>query len=343
MKFNVTALKGAGQLALNVAKQNAPTAMVVGGIGLMCASTYFAVKRTDKAKAIIDDWNNSMVKADELIQFYGEHPEKATEEKNIPAIQKLKTQSTIEMAVDVAKAMSPAIFAGLGGIGLILGGHGIMIRRVGMLGAALDTVAKKFEAYRGEVVDQLGEEVDKAFYFGEKVESKELELPNEDTGETEKRKVLVGSVKPTGLAVCFTESNPNWSPDARANKFFIESVQSYIQSMVTYGGQCSLAEALQRLGFHHLNDDFMDIPDSVKKTAYAIGWKRGDVVDFGLSELFAQMDDDGTIKYEPSMWIVPNCTRSMFDGKTLKAVFSRPSKQDTEVAETVAELDGVVA
>ena len=35
------------------------------------------------------------------------------------------------------------------------------------------------------------------------------------------------------------------------------------------------------------------------------------------------MNNDGNIKYEPSMWLTPNCRRSMFDGKLLTIVNKR--------------------
>lgn len=322
MSFDISAAKGAIR-GVGISLKNAsPTIMVVGGIGLMVTSTVLAVKESDKGKDIVAEWSDHMDKANTMIAAI-EDPEDtehvATEDWNVPILKQAKIKQHVTTAKKLAKNYAPAIFCGLAGIGLILGGHGIQIRRISMLGGALEAVSTQFDNYRENVVNTLGSEADTAFLNNGVVN--DITMTDADGKQTTVKNAVVGNPAPTALSILFDESNPNWSNDAQANKFFLECAQKWAQNVLDYSGQISLAEVYKHLGIN-LND-FNGTNAMVNKIAYAIGWKRGDIVDFGLSELFVEMNNDGNIKYEPSMWLTPNCRRSMFDGKLLTIVNKR--------------------
>lgn len=334
MSINISAAKGAIR-GIGIGLKNAsPTIMVVGGIGLMVTSTVLAVKESEGGKDIVDAWSDHMDKANKMIAAIEDPNDTehvATEDWNVPILKQAKMKEHISTAKKLAKNYAPAIFCGLAGIGLILGGHGIQIRRIGMLGGALEAVSDKFNDYRENVVNTLGSEADAAFLNNGAVN--DITVTDANGKETTVKNAVIGNPAPTALSVIFDESNPNWSKDAQANKFFLECAQKWAQNTVTYSGQLSLAEVYKHLGIN-LND-LNGTNAMVNKVAYAIGWKRGDIVDFGLSELFVAMNNDGTTKYEPNMWLTPNCRRSMFDGKLLSIVNKRVgvTPETAEIAE----------
>ena len=314
-------------------KNASPTIMVVGGIGCMVASTVFAVKESKKGQDIVDQWADRMQKADTMIAALEDPNDKVhvpTEDWNVATVQQARINEHINTAKALAKNYAPAIFAGLLGIGLILGGHGIQIRRIGALGAALETVSNQFADYRKNVQDNFGEDADVACLANGKIG--DVTVDTKDGKPETIKNAVIAQPKKSALSLLFDESNPNWTRDAQANKFFLETVQAWAQNMVNYSGQVSLAEVYKRLGYS-FNDGIGGSNDEINKVAYAIGWKGGDVVDFGLSELFLEMSEDGTTKYEPTMEITPNCTRSMFDGKLFHAVAKHIGTGETTKAE----------
>lgn len=318
-----SAISGAFR-GIGIGLRNAsPTIMVVGGIGCMVASTVLAVNESEGGKKIIDEWSDHMEKADIMIAALSDPDDKEhqpTEDFNIPTIKQAKIKEHIDTAQKLAKNYAPAIFCGLAGIGLILGGHGIQIRRIGALGAALEAVSSQFSDYRENVKSSLGEDADKAFVAGGTVG--DVQLEDAEGKKSTVKNAIVANPQRTALSFLFDETNPNWSKDAQANRFYIEQIQAWAQNMADYSGQISLAEVYKRMDFS-FDDGVNGRNDEIKKVAYAIGWKRGDIVDFGLSELFIKMSEDGTVKYEPSMWITPNCCRSMFDGRLLHVLNKR--------------------
>lgn len=330
MAINSAAISGAIRgIGLGL-KKAAPTIMTVSGIGLMIASTGLAIYETKEGIRILDEWSDHMDKADIMIAALNDPNDTAhvpTDDWNVDTVNQARINEHIDMATKMLKNYAPAILAGLGGIALILGGNGIQLRRVAALGGALEVVSGQFDQYRNNVVDQLGTDADAAFMNNGTIETINVA---DETGATKSVKgAIVANPAPSALSLIFDEANPNWSKDAQSNKFFLETAQAWAQNVVDYSGEISLAEVYKRLGFNF--DDGTHREADVKKVAYAIGWRRGDIVDFGLSELWAKMESDGTVRYEPSMWITPNCRRSMFDGKLLTVINRRLGVTDKPV------------
>lgn len=172
-------------------------------------------------------------------------------------------------ATRLARLYGPAVTLGVASIGCLLGAHGIMKKRNVALAAAYKTVEQSFSEYRKRVVDELGEEKDRDFRFP----SRDVEVKNEETGETTTRKV-VSPEDVSGYAKFFDEFNSNWKNNAEMNLFFLKCKQSYLNDLLQARGHVFLNEVYDELGMERT------------KQGAVVGWvigKDGDnYIDFGM-------------------------------------------------------------
>ena len=332
---NVSIVKGACKAGLMFLKANAPTIMTVAGVGCMGASTVLAV-RGAKDASMQEEIKSAQEECRMMESFVGEMIESGKSPAEMCRKESVSftkdeaiagaLRSRIKLIGAYCKPYIPAAACFVAGVGLILAAHGIMLKRNAALGTALETVGAAFAKYRQNVVEMSGEDADQQYLNGGKVADVETEDP--ETGEKKTvEKALIANPTAGPLDVWFSDANPNYSKNPAVNAHFLHACEKTMQAQLDYEGQYSWAEALKFMAF---DNDGLDSAQA-QKVAYAIGWKRGDVIDLGISELYNQSIHDPESLFKGDVMLHPNCTKSMFDTKFLGVV----QQHDEQVADAL--------
>lgn len=231
-------------------RRHLPEILTYGGIGATVGGTALMCNATLKA-------DKALTNASEQIE--GMDP-KSKEAKAIRRNARWQVAKKYALPVAVEGA----------GIGMILGGHHTLRKENVALAATNVALSAAFAKYRKRVTESIGEDKERAYYYGATVVDKHPETGEE--GEFE----VVHSDDPVGLYTKFFDvGNPNWSNDPDQNIMFLR----HCQDMAT--------QKLRARGYLFLNEvyDMLGIPRTL--TGQHAGWVDGSLqgdhyVDFGL-------------------------------------------------------------
>lgn len=259
--MNLHIFQKAGEIAGKVsaiAIKNAPTIFLAAGLTSIGTGTILACRATLKTR-------------DELVEKAIEK-DMACENPNDSA--KLRTIDTIS-TITKNYALPVALIGG--GTALIIKGHTVQQKRLIATIAAYNALDAGFRQYRQRVVENEGEGWDKAYLYGLKDETVEVEETDPETGKPKKLKKRVTTVNPDELSVysrCFDQFNSDeWKNDPVYNQAFIRGVQAVFNDILKVRGYVFLNEVYRELGFR-------EVP-----MGQAVGWLKGygdDYIDFGM-------------------------------------------------------------
>lgn len=257
MGINVSAIRRSVQGGISVVRKFAPEILAVVGTASVIGGTALCVKNTPKAyeqaKDVVDtlemlDENDDQAGKIDLVKSY------------IPMY---------------ARWYGPGVTLIVGGIACLLGGNYILRRRLIMMTATAEALQLAYDTYRERVVENFGEEVDRALVCGDEIQVKSKALKvveNEDKSD---------ETIASPYTVIFDEYNPNWEDDASANLLFLTRQLRFLNDRLWARGVLTLNEAREALGFDPIDEGFV--------TGWRIHpeWdhsaKAGDnFVDFGL-------------------------------------------------------------
>lgn len=143
----------------------------------------------------------------------------------------------------------PAALTCTAGIVSIFGSHGVMQKRVTALGAAYGVLLEGFNNYRERVREDLGDESDHRYLTG--IHEEEVE----ETTVLKNGKVKTKKVKKnvqddlSQYAFFFDDYANEFVPgDPRANRFMLETQQSYWNEQLRAKGHVFLNQVLESLG-----------------------------------------------------------------------------------------------
>ena len=145
----------------------APGIMTYGGIFITGIGIYMFCKATMQLEETLDNHDEYM----ELIEhnkLSGEYTEKE--------IKKQVFNEKKDFAIDLARLYGPAFTTTMFGFSLILGGHHLINKRYGALGAAYKVLEEGYSNYRKRVRDDLGEEADRKYLYGLHEEQKDITI-----------------------------------------------------------------------------------------------------------------------------------------------------------------------
>lgn len=272
--------RGLGNATL-AAKKNSPEILLVGGIALGVATVIFACKETLQAEEILDEHK---AKIDEIHEnadvCVAEEPEKEAEHRSLE--KKAVVGRYAKTAAKFVKLYAPALALGSLSIACILVSHNTLKKRYLGVVAAYEALDSAFKAYRGRVVEEFGEEVDKQFLHGSKKEKIEVE---DETGKKVKDEVEVfdkSGNMPSPYAKFFDEGCDGWKKDPELNLVYLRALQQTMTDILRSRGHLFLNEVYDALG----------IPRT--KAGAVVGWKLGmgdDYVDFGLYSGYDRSND----------------------------------------------------
>ena len=197
----------------------------------------------------------------------------------------------------LVKLYSVPAAIGAASIASIITSHSISRRRYSAMAAAYATVDKGFKAYRKNVVERFGDEVDRQLKYGIKpTEIKEKVTDEDGKTKTVKKTIDVVEDLPSDYARFFDESNPYWQKDAEFNCMFLRAQQSFFNDKLRVEKRVFLNDVYKALGF------------PTTKAGQVVGWvydpERSDIdnyIDFGIWDVHKAAVRDFVNGYERSI------------------------------------------
>lgn len=306
-------IKSLANRALFGLKKASPTIALAAGIGTGIVATYLACKATLKVDAILDEANQKVADIHRVADdpaFKQDHPELAAKYTENDKVRELIIVYG-QTIWGLTKLYWPALAAGGVSIGLIIGSHRIMTKRVAALGATVITLGESLKRYRAQIAEMYGAEKEQDISFGLANEKVDEIVIDEQTGKEKTKKVPAKVVDEVNIispyAVVFEKSNPNYvCGDYVLNREFILNVQGELNQRLSVRGWMFLNEARMALGFKPIPegqvmgwlwDDKVDCPFDFDNPKIDLGIShisRPDVRDFrnGYEKVFV-IDFDG--------------------------------------------------
>jgi len=301
-------------------KRNAPrictTLGVAGFIGTAVTTGTAAVK----TKEIMDERDRKI----EALQNDGEDPK---------AIKQVKK----ETAIQVAKTFAPPVLLGIASGTLIFGGQHMLGRRAAAALASAYEAQTKLHKYRGNVVRQLGQEVDRRLSEGEPLDKADISEKLKVQAAEEKKnledgvQVLSKPYEDGTYEWLFSSETCGplygcgvWKDDPEANRTTLLMAQRRANDMLLAKG-----------GYLLINDILIDLFGAAG-TSYGAthGWfvdpVTGEIptVDFGLNKI---AENPELLRFlngsEPNVWLRFNCGKEPITDKIDKVLSRRYCKR----------------
>lgn len=272
-----TQLWSIGKLFL---KKHGPEIATGAGVVGVVVSTVWSCRQTLKVQKIVDESNELEMKVDKVLNGEVETTEKYTEEDAKKDLTIIKTQKYI----DIAKLYVLPAALGAGSIVLILYGHSMLRKENAALAAAFTGLSEAFREYRNRVKNDIGEDKDREYFTGVKMEDR-VEV-DEVTGETKtsKREVSIGE-NLSIYAKEFNDTNPNFNHVRHdQNIYFLKRAESMFNDLLKARGHIFLNEVY----------DYLRIPRTY--AGQFVGWVSGhgdDCINFGVDRYFNELRNGG--------------------------------------------------
>lgn len=254
--------------ALFQVKRHSPEILIGVGVVGTVASTVLACKATTKLQAVLDEHKETVEKIHEI----SENSEEYTQEE----VSKTLTIAYTQTGLKVAKLYAPAALLGVASLSCIIGSHVVLRKRNVAIAAAYAALDKGFKDYRGRVIEEFGEEIDKKLRYNLKTEEVEETVVDENGKEKKvKKKVNVLGNDYSIHARVFDAQSVHWTKNAEYNLMFLRAQEHYLNQLLVSRGYLFLNEAYDALGF------------APTKAGQVVGWihdpERGDAyVDLGI-------------------------------------------------------------
>ncbi len=248
---------------------------ILGGIG----ATVLACKATTKLPEVTAE-NEARL---DLIQCYEEAAaEEKTEDGVVGYSEKDHKKNVLNARIAglwaYAKLYGPAILTGAASVACILGGTGILNKRLGVSIAACASIERAFKEYRKRVIDAEGKDADDRYFYG--IEKKTIEVPElDENGEEKKDKN--GKVKTKKVEVSFIPTEGEWtklgySPYAKMfddfNSCEFERGDQYHNLAFLDLQEKEACKELERKGYLLLNDVYEMLDFEKTPEGQVVGW-----------------------------------------------------------------------
>ena len=289
-----------GITGLKIRKASPEILLGVGTVGVIFG-VVMACKATLRAEEILkeqEEAKEEIARASELEEYTEEDK---TKDELIVAGQ---------TAFKFVKLYGPSAAVLTTSLALIFWSHGIMKGRNAALVAAYNALDRSFEAYRGRVRDEIGEEKEKDIKAGAVLKKIELEEEGKD-GNPKKvkknEKIFAEGYDPNEYSLYarfFDESSPEWMKDPEYNLMFLKCKQEIANSILHSRGYIFLNEVYDMLGL------------PMTQAGQLVGWIKGagdDYVDFGLYNGMKEKVRDFVNGYERSILLDFNVDGVIYD------------------------------
>lgn len=203
-------------------------------------------------------------------------PELIKEEKN----ELVKTSGSL--AKDIAKTYWIPALLSVSSLGLIVGSHAVLRKRLSATTAAYALLMDSYKKYRSRVIEELGAEKDQEFMHGVKM----VESVDAETGEVTKRPMVDKAKAISPYARWFDEGAFDSSTGQWLYRNYAWRDNPMMNECTIRGAQVTANQLLKAKGFLFLNEvyDMLGLPKSVD--GQIVGWDMcgdGDkYIDFGV-------------------------------------------------------------
>lgn len=256
-----------------VLRKNAPTIMTYAGVGGFIATVGLAIRATTKMDEIAP-------KLREQIKDVKDESALAETMTKKEASERL-ARVYVDVARETAKIYGPTVLVGSASILLVLGGHGMMLKRQAQLAAVYAALDTSYKAYRARVREVLGEEEEQKLYRRPAMRA----LDQDEAGEgSDTTAIDMGGANPSPYARFFDETSPNWVKTAEWNLIFLRAQEQWANDRLRMYGYLFLNEVYEALGLER------------SQMGQTVGWKLNSdgspregtdgFVSFGLGDIY---------------------------------------------------------
>lgn len=248
--------RGAHRFAFTIKKHSPEILTAVGVVGAVVSGVKLC-KATTKLNPVLEEAkkNIDMVHAGiEKGYITAEDPET----KELVPVEYTPEEGqkdiriyTAKAGLEIVKLYAPAVAIGVVSIGCMVGSHIILRKRNIALAAAYTAIDKGFKAYRGRVVERLGEAMDRELLYGLKTQKVVEEVVDAETGEVTTVEKTVETYDPNNYSpysIVFDDGNAGWDKDPELTKFFLLQQQRYANDKLKARGHLFLNEVYDMLG-----------------------------------------------------------------------------------------------
>lgn len=259
-----------------ILRRHAPSIMTYVGVGGFVATVGLAIRATTQMDEISPKLREQIREAKDVAEDDGDISAKERKEYK-KAASELVAKAYIDVAKEAAKIYGPTLAVGTVSILLVLGGHGMMVKRQAQMAALYTALDASYKAYRARVREELGEEKEDILY--RRPAMRAVDETGEDDG-SDTTQIDLGSLLPSPYARYFDPTSVNWVKEAEYNMMFLRAQEKWANDRLTAVGYLYLNEVYEALG--------LDRSDA----GQLVGWKKdknGDndgYVSFCLGNIF---------------------------------------------------------
>lgn len=242
MKFIPNAVSSRVARQALVAQKHSPTILFGVGIVGFGATVVLASRATLKLDEVLQRTEKNISEAKTALVLNPEEYREQDYQKDMATIYILS-------AVEIIKLYSPAIMTGVASVGALSKSHNILNKRNAAVTAAYAALEKGFAEYRDRVVEELGEEADDRFQYGQR----QIEVEEETKDGKIKKSTKKVAKDISVYAKFFDENCPDWSKEPEYNRLFIQCQQNYANDLLIARGHVFLNEVYDMLGIERTN------------------------------------------------------------------------------------------
>lgn len=272
-KMTSSVVKNVSKAKFQINKRS-PEILLTCGLVAFAGTVVMACRATLKAEEVIDRHNEKLQNIEDAKEISVENPEEYDYDEQL--YKRDKTVCYVQTVVELGKLYAPSIGLAVLSVTCFVTSRNILHKRYLGVVAAYNAVSEAFKTYRQRVIDEVGEQMDRHYRYGTKLE----EITNKIVDEKGKEKEIKETVEnidssslPTDFARFFDEGNPNWDTNPNYNLMFLRAQQNIANDILHSKGFIMLSEVYDMLGFEQT-------PESL-----VTGWVEGlgdNCVDFGL-------------------------------------------------------------
>lgn len=241
-------------IGLGCKKYSPEILIVTAGIGTV-AAVVLGCRATTKAQEVLEEHKAALDEIHEMKDLDGNIKKEYEEQYDEADYRKDLSIVYSKTIIKLVKVYGPTILTALGALFCMFASVNILRKRNAALAMACTTIMNSFADYRERVKKRYGEDTEFEIYNGieeeEVVEVTTDKKGNEKTKVT-KHKIPSGTASP--FAICFDETNPNWTGDRDTDMCWLNSVQNYCTDYLISHGILFLNDVRKELGLEPTNE-----------------------------------------------------------------------------------------
>lgn len=237
-------------------KKYSPEILLGVGITGVVGSTILACTATLKAEEILDEHAERLAHIEECVELCHEAGEDE-EEYSIQEEKRDRRNLTVKTVGKFVRLYGPSATLMAASIGCILGAHHILAKRNVALMAAYKVVEEAFSKYRKRVSDELGENADAHFMYGQEVVEGETRTFTDPDGVEHELTPVMNHL--SGFSRFFEAERPDqlggwlgstqWSRVHEYNLDFLKAKEDHFNNMLLIKGFVTVNDVYSELGY----------------------------------------------------------------------------------------------